>query len=161
MNGWMSLFPWRKDTRFDVPQQGHDYFDMYSMPGELLSQLVKRPQEAFFVRTVDLSATGPLYNATLGVGQLELQSAGGAICIYGHDGSATRAVDTTVFMKMWTEQKNQSDPFPLKHNRGFCGPFTKVFLEWPPQINTGVPRYADIIIFKGLFRPWIDGSAAT
>ncbi len=151
MNGWTSLWPWKKNERFTQRENGQDYFDCYSMPSELVSELVSRPQAGFLVQTINLGTAGVL----------EVPSPGAAIVIRGHDNSANKTVDTTVLVSMWLEQQSQSTPYPMKHNFGFIGPFSKVILSWEAQKNMSADRYCDVIIYKGLFRPWIDGSAAT
>lgn len=98
----------------------------------------------------------------------EINTQGWACVIFGHDGTQTRVVNTTAFVAC---QFNQFDPsivdllqspptpfgYPLKHARGFYGPFNKLYLTWPAQ--TGV--YADLVIYKSCLRPWIDGETPT
>lgn len=143
----------RQGDRFHAPDQRHDYYDFYTMPSELITQVQKRPQQGFSVQTINLGTAG----------QLEIPTPGTAIVAYGSANDATHSVDTTIFLELYLEQMVNVgvDFFPLKHNRGFIGPFSRVVLRWPAQTNGMANRYADIVIYKGFMRPWIDGGAAT
>lgn len=146
--------------RFQQPRTDKPFESPYDVDSSLLQDLIGRRQEAIFVQTLDLSVARTV--------PLELPL-GCAIVLYGHDGSSIRTVNTTAFA--WA-QFNQYDPnqqalvapntmvsggFPLKHSRGFRGPFAKVFLTWPAQ--TGV--FADVVIHRYQGQPWINGESAT
>lgn len=151
------MHDWKKSGNPLAPQpravgKNEDDYDYYRMPTELLNQVQKRPQQPWHVETINIGTAGSKLIPAAGMG----------IVIFGHDNSATKVVDTTVFCELLLEENSQNvNPFPLKHNRGFIGPFTKVFLNWPAQKSGGTDRYMDVVIYHGFMRPWIDGGAAT
>lgn len=109
---------------------------------------IKRTRAApFEIRTISLASAGELFISTFGHG----------LVIYGHDGSATKAVNSTALVNLWIENQD-GNPFPLKHSRGFVGPFTQIWLRWPAQ--SGV--FVDLVIYKNTVNhPYVNGEAAT
>lgn len=129
--------------------------NLYAIPPDLLNGIIANNNIPFYTMTLDLG--------TAQVDGLEIPVQGTSVVIRGYQsGSNTFAVDTSVFVGMQLERYSPSNPImPLKHNFGFRGPFSKIYLTWPQQLNAGVSRMATLIIYKGMFAPWIDGSAAT
>lgn len=151
MIDWGRIFSWKQNRNETQMMLGRDdqAYNFYDIPPDVLNQVIKDKREPFFVQTINLS--------TASASPLEISVPGTAIVIRGHDNSATKAVNTTPLINCQFERASSDQAYPLKHNFGFCGVFSKVYLSWPAQTNV----YADVIIYKGLFRPWIDGSAAT
>ena len=162
MNQNDSYYPRR---RFETPITEKQYESPYDISSDELQDLVERRTSPFFKQTINLS--------TAQTTPLEIPVAGQCVVIYGHDGSSTRTVNTTAFV--WI-QFNQYDPnildggsstpnaqagYPMKHARGFRGPFHKVFLTWPSQTSGGNPVYIDLIILANKEIPWIDGETPT
>ena len=140
-------------NRFQVPDTSKQVQSPYDQDSSLFQDLVARNVAGFTVVTLNLGTAG----------QLTLPMEGYHFVFYGHDGSTNKAVDTTILVNAWinTLANPGSNPFPAKHARGFSGPFGSLYLEWPAQLNSGQPRYADLVIFKSIERPWIDGETPT
>ena len=122
-------------------------FSPYDIPTELLEDMLQRNIAPFKVFTLDLSSAG----------ELELNAGGFHVVIYGHDGSANKAVNTTAYVEMWMTKRDASQGFPMKHARGFSGIFRSVYLKWPAQANV----FCDVVILTGMHKPWIDGESCT
>lgn len=130
-------------------KQYEEIHNPYDFDTKLFEDLNKRKINPIFVQTVDLRVAG----------SLQLLRPGFHFVIYGHDGGAVKAVNTTILVQAYINQelKTPDSPFPAKHARGFSGPFTAIYFEWLAQTNA----FADILIFSNPARPWIDGAAAT
>lgn len=146
--------------RFQVPALANQaqFENPYDIPSDLLQDLIQRKLQPYKVTTIDLSVAGTL----------ELNVPGYAIVQYGFETSqaSVRTVDTTSFMQMFLEENVPGDAstgipsetgFPLKHSRGYRGPFTKVFLWWPAQNDVS----CDIVVHRYMDMPWVNGESAT
>lgn len=145
-----------KDTyydakRFQQPTNKKDFESPYDMESALLQDLIARKIEPFisFLR-IDLSSAGSkAFNVS-----------GRAIVFYGSDGTNVHMVNTQAYCDMQlevTEFQDGQPIFPMKHGRGYRGPFTKFVLNWPAQ--TGI--FIDVVVHRYKDLPWIDGSVAT
>lgn len=156
-NGNESYYP---KERFQIPDKGKEYESPYDMSSAMLDDIIKRNQGPFDQFTLDLSTAG--YQAFSGPAW--------AIVAYGWETNSpnVRTVNTTAFMKMFLEEDpgvsgtagvpaGNSPFFPLKHARGWRGPFVKGFLYWTAQSGVSV----DVILHKYKDLPWIDGESAT
>ncbi len=136
------------DGRFETANPSRQIFSPYDMPTELIQDMISRNVRPFVVQRQDLTAAG----------ELEITVPGFHIVIYGDDNSANRAVNTTAYMELYWEKSSGHDtPYPLKHARGFSGPFSKLVLKWPAQ--SGV--FVNIVVHTGMHQPWIDGESPT
>lgn len=145
-------YPYRARNKFQIPISGNEVVNPYDHDSRLFQDLVQRGYSPTFVQTVNLGTAGSVF----------LPVGGFHFVVYGHDGSATKAADTSVLVNVSiNKQCDDVAPFPAKNARGFSGPFGQLFCSWPAQVNGSNPRYADIIIFKGAEQPWIDGEACT
>lgn len=155
--------------RFETPRTDRQYESFYDMSSQEIQDFISRNPSLFTVRTLNL-----------GVAQdtpLEIKYPGQALVIFGHDGSAARTVNTTAFVAVQFNQWNANlvdnlnqtaagGPlrpfgFPMKHARGFRGPFNSIFVTWPQQLSGGLNVYADLVIFANKDMPWIDGESCT
>lgn len=158
MKEWDKYYP---KERFQIPETGKQYQSPYDVPTVELQDLVTRKVDPFQVVTLNL--------ATAGSG-VEINIPGQAVVAYGFataDGFQ-RTVNTTASIQMFLET---TDPgpnpatagtpakpgFPLKHARGYRGPFTKMKLYWIAQAGVSV----DLVIHRFVGHPWIDGESAT
>lgn len=134
-------------NRFNAPNPNEQVIDNYTVPTELIEDLIKRNVSQFKTYTLDLSVAG----------EVNLVAPGFHIVIYGHDGTPNKAVNTSAYVEVHFERKQPYAGFPMKHGRGFSGPFRDSFLKWPAQ--PGV--FADVVVFTGMHKPWIGGDSAT
>lgn len=146
--------------RFVIPEKGKEYESPYDMSSAMLQDLIGRNQGPFDQFTLNLATAG----------YLAFSGPAYAIVAYGWETNSpnVRTVNTTAFMKLYLEEDpgttgvpgvpNNSKPFfPMKHARGFRGPFVKGFLYWTAQAGVSV----DVILHKFKDHPWIDGESAT
>ena len=114
----------------------------------VIQDMIARAPKPFHIETLDLRTAG----------EKLIQVPGFHFVIYGHDGTDIKAVNTQALVNVyWGIQKNESKPFPAKHARGISAPFQALYLTWPAQSNV----YADVIVFHGMYRPYIDGESCT
>lgn len=136
-------------NRFSHAGQSEEIINPYDMDSRLLDDLIKRQLGPVHVQTLDLRTAST---------ETFINVAGRAFVLYGHDNSATKAIVTTIYVPTYINQKGiVGGAFPAKHGRGFIGPFAYLTLAWAAQSNA----YADLIIFRGSERPWVDGEACT
>lgn len=136
-------------ARYMIPKSDEQVKSAYDQESAQFQDLVGRNQQPVFVETINLNSAG----------EKTLQVEGYHFVLYGHDGSANKAVNSTVYANAYVNARTPTGatPFPAKHARGFSGPFNILTLTWPAQ--TGL--FADLIIYKGDHKPWIDGESAT
>jgi len=140
-------------NRFQVPDNQKQVKSPYDQDSSLFQDLVARNVSGFFVQTINLGVAG----------SLTVPVEGYHFVFYGHDNSTNKAVDSTILVNAWinTLANPGTNPFPAKHARGFSGPFGSLYLEWPAQMNGMNARYADLVVYKSIERPWIDGETPT
>lgn len=121
----------------------------YDNPSNLFNELDQLNVLPYHVQTLDLRTAGSVM----------IPAEGYYVCIFGHDGSAIKTVNTTAFVKAWINARanDGGNPFPMKHSRGFAGGFKSVYFEWPAQANV----FCDVVIYKSRTRPWINGETPT
>ena len=148
-------YPYRQENRFQTPSRSGQVVSPYDQDSALFQDLDQRATQVTYTQTINLSEAGSLL----------IPVSGYHFCCYGHDGQDNKTVDTTVLLNAYINQQSDAGgpnaAFPAKHGRGYSGPFAKIFFTWPAQENSGQPRYADIVIYKGANQPWIDGEAPT
>ena len=147
--------------RFKVPTTKRQYESPYDISSAELQDLIARKQSPIQKTTLNLT------NARLQ--PLEIPYAGQAVVIFGSDGSVIRTVNTTALVWMQFNQfdsnildggavtPNAQGGFPMKHARGFRGPFSRLFLTWPAQAGVWI----DLIVYSSKELPWVDGESAT
>ena len=141
--GW-----YRQGDKFQTPDPTKSVITPYDFPSELGQVLQQSNISPFYVERINLTAAG----------EKLINSAGFHIVQFGNDGGDTHTPVTSSLVNVQFENKDPgSQAFPLKNNRGFSGPFTRVYLSWPAQ--PGV--WADVVIYKGINYPWIGGETAT
>lgn len=158
-------------SRFNPPQQGlpglKEKQGVYDIPSDALQDMAARGVVPFTVISKNLATASisPL-NTTSGYTPptkgdwIEIAQPGNHIVIFGNDGTANQAVTTTAFMEVWLGPgmpSNDTVGFPLKHNRGISGPFERCWVRWPAQAAV----FANIVIYRYAYRPWISGESAT
>jgi len=153
--------------RFEIPTIKKEYESPYDIDSQELQDLVARKQSPFYKQTLNLTTSSITQFG--GNGWLEVPIPGQGVVIYGSDGSAIRTVNTTPLV--WVQfnaldvnlldqgsaTPNAAGGFPMKHARGFRGPFWKLFLNWPAQ--NGV--WIDLIVLANKELPWVDGESCT
>lgn len=150
--------------RFKIPEsgpgKGREIISPYDVPSAELQDVIQRRLAPFEVISLNL--------ATAGIQEFKIP--GQAIVVYGWETSDgfLRTVDTTASLQMFLEDTypgpNPSilgapirPGFPLKHARGFRGPFSKFTLSWIAQAGVSV----DIVVHRFVGLPWIDGESCT
>lgn len=148
-------YPYDPEGRFQQPNSLKQVISPYDQDSRLFQDLEQRgilPTKTF---TVTLTAAGSLL----------IDEPGFHFCVYGREFVSGNPVLTTVFLNAYINQKSDAAgpgaAFPARHGRGFSGPFSKVFFTWTAQAGSGGVALADIVIFKGSNKPWIDGEAPT
>jgi len=143
-----SWYRGKNQDRFNQGPWPEKVFSPFDIPDELIQDMISRNVRPFTVQTLDLSTAN----------QITVMVPGFHVVIYGHDNSANKAVNTTVYMELfWGDFKPGDKGFPLKHARGYSGVFEKLTLKWPAQANA----FADLVIHSGMMHPWIDGESCT
>lgn len=143
-----SWYRGKSKGRFETATPTQEVFSPYDIPTSLIQDMIARNVRPFVVQRVDLTTAG----------QLTILVPGFHIVIYGDDNTPNRASNTTAYMDLYWEKIGGGDtPFPLKHARGFSGPFSELVLKWPAQPNV----WANIVIHTGMHQPWIDGETCT
>lgn len=137
------------NDRYVKPDTNGQVVNPYDLDSRLFQELAQTKRLPYFVQTLDLRTAN----------SLSLPKNGFHFVCYGHDGSATKTVNTTILVNVWANTINNTGdaPFPAKHARGFSGPFSGLYLEWSAQANA----YADFIIFMNPDTPWLDGESCT
>lgn len=143
-----SWFRGKGKDRFETGPWPQQVFSPYDIPTALIDDMIARNVRPWTVQTINLSVAG----------NLVLEIPGFHFVIFGHDNSSNKAVNTTALVNVfWGKTRNATEGFPAKHARGISGPFQALYLEWPAQNNV----YADIVIYAGMFNPYIDGESCT
>lgn len=145
-------YPYRPDNRFEIADPNKQIVSPYDMDSRLITDLKQRTVKPVKVYPINLGTAGSLL----------IDEPGFHFVIYGKE-SSTGAINTTIQVSVWINQQSNdgSNPFPARHARGFSGPFAQMFLQWEAQQSAGVDILADVVIFKGAEKPWIDGESAT
>lgn len=145
-------------TRFQIPKSDEQYENPYDLPSSELQDLIARKLQPFAVFSQNLATAG----------SLEINAPGRAIVIYGWETNApnVRTVNTTAFVQLFLENDPGMSPtagipnlqgFPMKHARGYRGPFSKSYIYWTAQSGVSI----DIVVHRYRDLPWIDGESAT
>lgn len=143
-----SWYRGKGSDRFKIADPLQMVFSPYDIPTSLIDDMIARNVRPWSVQTISLAAAG----------EMVMMTPGFHIVIYGHDGSANKAVNTTAYVEcFWGQTTQQATGFPLKHARGLSGPFQALYLRWPAQSNV----YCDIVVHTGMYTPWIDGESCT
>ena len=143
------LGSWYRPTdRFEAADSSKQAFNPFDVPTELIQDMISRQVRPWIVTSLDLSVAG----------EIQLQTPGFHVVLFGYSAGATKPVNTTAFIEVFNGKYKLGDKgFPMKHNRGVSGPFAELTLKWPAQ--NGV--FADVIIYCGMFPQWVNGEAAT
>lgn len=147
-----NVTPYREHEKFKRADSNKEVVNPYDHDTRLMQDLKQRGYNPAFVQTLNLSVAN----------EILIERFGYHFVIYGHDGSTNKAVNTTAFVNVWINQMTRQldTPFPAKHARGFSGPFSSLYLQWPAQASPAAV-YADLIIFASPDKPWVDGEAPT
>jgi len=144
-------YPYRglSDPRYQKPDSNQQVVNPYDLDSRLFQELAQTKRLPYFMTTIDLRTAG----------SLSLPKNGFHFVAYGHDGSATKTVNTTILVSVLanTIQDTGDAAFPAKHARGFSGPFSGLYISWTAQSNA----YCDFIVFMNPDKPWVDGESCT
>lgn len=138
------------EPRFQTPDSNKQVVNPYDLDSRLFQDLAQRKiNPVTVIPNIDLTTAG----------ELAVPKPGFHFVIYGHDGSATKTVNTTALVNVLVNQQYNTGEaaYPAKHARGFSGPFASLYLSWPAQPNV----YCDLVILLNPDHPWIDGESAT
>ena len=149
---------WRHYT----PSGDLKYISPYEWEGAELQFLQQNATDKILSVVVDLSVVQSFQNPMI------ISSPGRAVVIYGINNASAGAYDpvantglepaaTSAFIFARIDSARADEGIPLKHNRGFRGPFYQLFLSWPAQATTK----ARIVVYKCGWVPWQNGEAAT
>lgn len=142
----------------------------YDTDAGLIQELRQSALPPFIVTTFDLSiapgaAGSPYQPGGAQGGGYEFQNGLFRLPQYGRGfngfgfttGSATRAVLSTVLMQVGVGRPDSPSIWFQKHNRGFVGEFTDLWLGWAAQAAASM----DLYIFRYDSPPFMSGEAAT
>lgn len=138
--------------RFERPSGFLKWINRYHWASELAQSLVQTPPRSLHVQTIDLSTARDVGNPLI------IEVPGRGFVFYGYTGSSsTRAVNADTFVHVRINRDMITNFFPAKHQRGYRGDFSRLFLSWPAQSGISV----DLVIFEFDARPWQGGQEAT
>lgn len=129
--------------RFKKPIEGVAYESEYDISSETIQDPITRDTSPFVVTTIDVSVAGTRI----------LNVPGRAFVPYFYDPTtANKARVDTGFVNVYLNVNYaEGIAFPAKHNRGYRGSFTQLFLSWPAQANTAL----DFVVLRSKFTPWM------
>lgn len=131
--------------RFQAPVQGKQFQSEYDIPSDLIADLIARDVQCVVVQTLNLATAGSFVLTTPGRGFVPYFWATSS-------SNKQRVLNGLVSVFIGTEAPTGfEDAFPAKHNRGFRGTFSKLYLSWNAQANTSV----DFIIHRSKRTPWM------
>lgn len=150
--------------RFKIPQTGpgagREVVSPYDIPSDELQDVIQRRIDPVEVVSFPLDVGG----------YREFNIPGQALVVYGWETSDgfLRTVDTTASLQLFLQDTFPGpDPsiagaprkpgFPLKHARGYRGPFSKFTLSWVAQAGVSV----DLVVHRFVGLPWVDGESCT
>lgn len=143
-----SWFRGKSQSRFQQgpwPEQVRNPLDIND---PVIQDMISRAPKPYHVENINLSVAG----------SKQILVPGFHVVMYGYQtNSAIKAVNTQAFMDMYWGINKSGTPFPAKHARGMSAPFQGLWLEWPAQANVSV----DLVIWHGMYRPYIDGESCT
>jgi len=134
-----------RDQRFKTPRQGEQVHSEYDIPSDEIQDLNSRDVGPLVVTTIPLDSAGSMW----------LNTPGRAFVPYffvENDTIKTRVKNGVC--TVYVNQEDASNPslgYPCKHNRGFRGSFSQVFITWPAQSNVSM----DFVILKSEYTPWM------
>ncbi len=131
--------------RFQAPVQGQQFGSEYDLASEMLIDLNQRGIAPLQVVTLNLASAGTVL----------LANPGRAFVAYFYQtGSAIKTQVTNGLVTCFINESNDSNSmvaFPTKHNRGFHGSFSQLFLKWGSQPGVSV----DLVILRSKRIPWM------
>jgi hypothetical protein len=128
-----------------TPNSFYKWIDRYNFEGQEIQDLTQSNPMPIYVQTIDLSVAQTVASPLL------VNIPGRGFNIYGFTtGTATKSQQTNVFVNVRLIDDKIENQFPAKHNRGYRGDFTKLYLNWPAQGASSI----DLIIFKFDDDPW-------
>lgn len=131
--------------RFQTPVQGKQYPSEYDIPSDLLADLLARDVATVVVQTLNLATAGTFVLTTPGRG---------FVPYFWRTSSSNKARVATGIISVFIGTEAPTgfeDSFPAKHNRGFRGTFSKLYLSWNAQSDTSV----DFVIHRSKRTPWM------
>ena len=138
--------------RFQMPSSEGQIQNPYDIDSRLLQDMQQRGIEPVYCERINLGVAGTRFLPVPGYHFVQ----------YGDDNSATLAADTSTLVYVSINKESvEANPFPAKNSRGFSGPFAKLMLSWPAQMNGGNARWCTFIVYKSCERPWINGEVCT
>ena len=143
---------YNESERFETPERLREYVSPYDMPSQAIQDMVARRPKPFITQAINLatarSANDPLI----------IKSPGrGFVCFFFTTGNALEPVVTGGHVDVRVNEDIPECNWPAKHNRGFRGDFTELYLSWPAQSNVSV----NFIVLKFDDVPWYSGEYAT
>ena len=139
------------NKRFEVSRQGEQFESEYDIASDEIADIQNRGVAPVKIITpINLSIAG----------QISINESGYGFVLYVTDSNGADYPEG--FSNVFINQQDASDPvanFPAKHNRGFIGSFTRLFLSWPGDVTAEYT--ATLVIFKSKNMPWIGGNEAT
>lgn len=158
--------PFYNNTREETPLATLKWNSRYTFEGGELQNLKQQNIAPLISIILDLTVA-QVYTAPFNWSQ-----PGRAVAIYGIDttsastskydpvtnaGTEKVASDVFVFCRFNEPSNDDKQGTALKHNRGFRGDFSGLFLSWPAQTN----RAARLVVYNFDEMPWQNGEAAT
>lgn len=139
------MFQKQNYQRFIKPVEGEVFDSEYDIASAVIQDPITRDTSPLVVTTIDLSVAG----------NRNLKIPGRAFVGYFFDNqSVNKERVVTGFVGVFINSNNTQPavvPFPAKHNRGYRGSFTELYIEWPAQANVSV----DFVILRSKYTPWM------
>lgn len=141
-----------QSQRFERPSEFLKWIGRYHWQSELAQSLVQTPPRTVHVQTIDLTTARDVGNPLI------LEVPGRGFVFYAYTASSpVRAVVNDSFVHVRVNRDMITNFFPAKHNRGYRGDFSRLFLSWPAQSGVSV----DFVVFQFDASPWQGGQEAT
>lgn len=158
--------PFYDITREEMPSANLKWVSRYRIEGQELQNLKQQNIAPVISIILDLSVAQVFSNP------FQWSQPGRAVAIYGIDSTSSTttaydpvantgiekvASDVFVFCRFNELSNDDKQGLALKHNRGYRGDFSGLFLSWPAQAT----RKARLVIYNFDEMPWQNGEAAT
>ena len=152
-----------RGLKYETPSRFQKYDGPYAIHSDELQDLKQLRQPPIYHEVLDLRTAQAVTSPKI------INVPGRAVVIYGvtfatlfepslgQAGGGVETVVSTVVVDCRIEEDLPEASYMLKHNRGYRGLFTRLFLSWPAQSN----NVAHLYVLKYDGQPWQSGEAAT
>lgn len=145
---------YNEGSRFNIPDRLRQYQSRYDMPSELIQDIQQRAVRPFTKYVLDLATAQAVTDPWV------LSVPGRGFVIFGYTAATeltTKTLAASALVNVGVENPSTQTTWTAKHNRGFRGDFTKLFLSWPAQTGNKCEFY----VFHYDEQTYSTGEAAT